>query len=105
MKIFDACVIGAGGVVGSAIMRELSAQKMSVAGIERHDGPAQETSGRNSRVVHSGFHESSGTLKARLALSGSRMLSDYASRKGIHLLKTGMLIAVPKNALTNGLWR
>ncbi len=105
MKIVDVCVIGAGGVVGSAILRELGTRELSIAGLEKHDGPAQETSGLNSRVVHSGFHETAGTLKARLALAGSRMLIEYAAAKAIRILQTGMLIAIPRDAVRNGLWR
>jgi glycerol-3-phosphate dehydrogenase len=105
MKIFDACVVGAGGVVGSAILRDLSQRGRTVIGIEKHDGPARETSGTNSGVVHSGFHERAGTLKARLALAGSQMLIDYATKNGVRLLQTGMLIAIPRRALRSGLWR
>src|SRR5689334_1860655 len=99
MKTFDACVIGAGGVVGSAVVRELALKGLSVVGVERHPGPARETSGANSNVIHSGFHEKPGTLKSRLALSGSRTLIAYAGRKGIRMLRCGMLIAIPKGAL------
>src|SRR5262249_7777381 len=95
MKVVNVCVIGAEGVVGSAVLRELAAPDVTVIGLEKHSAPAQETSGRNSRVVHSGFHETAGTLKAQLALSGSQLLMEYASRKGIQLLRTGMLIAIP----------
>jgi murein DD-endopeptidase MepM/ murein hydrolase activator NlpD len=59
----------------------------------------------NSRVVHSGFHEKPGTLKARLALAGSRLLIQYASDKGVPLLRCGMLIAVPRSAIREGLWK
>ena len=105
MKPFDVCVIGAGGVVGSAILRALASTGLSVLGLERHDGPARETSGLNSRVVHSGFHEIPGTLKSELALAGSRMLISYAEEKGVPLLRSGMLIAVPRGAIQHGLWR
>jgi glycerol-3-phosphate dehydrogenase len=105
MTSFDVCVIGAGGVVGSAIIREVANRGYSVIGVEAHNGPAQETSGLNSRVVHSGFHEKPGTLKARLALAGSRLLIQYASDKGVPLLRCGMLIAVPRSAIREGLWK
>jgi glycerol-3-phosphate dehydrogenase len=105
MSTVDVCVIGAGGVVGSAILRDLARRGMSVIGVEKHDAPARGASGFNSRVVHSGFHEKSGTLKAQLALAGSRMLVDYASSKDVPLLRTGMLIAIPKGAIRHGLWR
>jgi L-2-hydroxyglutarate oxidase LhgO len=105
MKTFDACVVGAGGVVGMAVARTLANRHHSVAAIEQHGSAAQETSGRNSNVIHSGFHEIRGTLKARLALQGSRLVMDYASRKGVPCLQTGMLIAVPEGALREGLWK
>src|SRR5262245_2904267 len=95
MKVFDVCVIGVGGVVGSAIIREVAARGHSVIGVEAHDGPAQETSGLNSRVVHSGFHEKAGTLKARLALTGSRLLIQYASDNAVPLLRYKILITIP----------
>src|SRR5262245_9736504 len=103
--MFDACIIGAGGVVGCAIVRELAQQGYSVAGIERHKTPCQETSGRNSRVVHSGFHEISGTIKAELAGEGSRLLIHYAEERTIPLLRTGMLIAIPHGSVRAGLWK
>src|SRR5436190_14000432 len=102
MTTFDAGVIGAGGIVGSAVIRNLSNRGLSVIGFEKHEGPARETSGLNSRVVHSGFHETAGTLKAQLAREGSRMLVEYALHNGVRLMKTGMLIAVPRDAIRNG---
>src|SRR5688500_12710428 len=100
----DVCVIGAGGVVGSAIVRHLSLAGMRVVALEKHAQPAQETSGANSGVIHSGFHETAGTLKAELAGEGSAMVTSYAERRGVPLLRCGMLIAIPANILTAGLW-
>lgn len=103
--MFDVCIIGAGGVVGCSIARELALEGLSVAALEKHDRPYQETSGLNSRVIHSGFHEVPGTLKATLARQGSQLIIRYAEEHGIKLLKTGMLIAVPYGSLQAGLWR
>ena len=105
MKQFDVCVIGAGGVVASAILRKLAERGLSTLGLEKHDGPAQETSGLNSRVIHSGFHETPGTLKSQLALAGSRMMAEYTTKAEVPTLQTGMLIAAPRGALRHGLWR
>ena len=103
--MFDACIIGAGGVVGAAIARELAQRDLSIVGIETHPKPCQETSGRNSRVIHSGFHETPGTLKARLAREGSELMIRYAEERAIPLLPTGMLIAVPYGGIRAGLWK
>ncbi len=104
-KTFDVCVIGTGGVVGLSIARQLASGRRTVAGIEKHRTAGKETSGRNSCVIHSGFHEVRGTLKAKLALRGSSLIAEYARDKGIPIMRTGMLIAVPRGALREGLWR
>jgi L-2-hydroxyglutarate oxidase LhgO len=101
--MFDVCVIGAGGVVGAAIVREFAQRGFSVAALEKHDGCCRETSGLNSRVIHSGFHEHPGTLKARLAREGSRMILQYARERGIPVLNTGMLISIPRGGIGFGL--
>src|SRR5262245_27494555 len=103
--MFDVCIIGAGGVVGCAIAREAALRGLSVAGVERHSGVCRETSCLNSRVIHSGFHETAGTLKARLSYEGSRLMIRYAEKRGIRLLRTGMLIAVPYGSIREGLWK
>jgi glycerol-3-phosphate dehydrogenase len=102
--MFDVCIIGA-GIVGCAIARELSLRGISVVALEQHGRPCSETSGRNSRVIHSGFHEAPGSLKARLALAGSRQVIQYAQDRDIPFLKTGMFIAVPHGSIRGGLWR
>jgi glycerol-3-phosphate dehydrogenase len=103
--MFDVGIIGAGGIVGCAIARELAGRGLSVAGIEKHPTVCQETSGLNSRVIHSGFHEIPGTLKASLAREGSQLMIRYAEEHGIKLLRTGMLIAIPYGGIRAGLWR
>jgi glycerol-3-phosphate dehydrogenase len=102
--MFDIGIIGA-GVVGCAIARELALRGLSVVTIETHDTACKETSARNSRVIHSGFHEVPGTLKAKLAFEGSKEIIRYAEQRGIPLLRTGMLIAVPHGSLRSGLWQ
>jgi glycerol-3-phosphate dehydrogenase len=102
--MFDACIIGA-GIVGCAIARELALRGLSVIVIEKHETACKETSSLNSRVIHSGFHEVAGTLKAKLALAGSKQIIEYASARGVPFLRTGMLIAVPYGSIRAGLWR
>ena len=102
--MFDACIIG-GGIVGCAVARELAQRGLSVSLVEKHPSVCKETSGLNSRVIHSGFHEAYGSLKAKLAFEGSQQIIQYAAQRGIPLLRTGMLIAIPHGSISGGLWR
>jgi L-2-hydroxyglutarate oxidase LhgO len=108
MNTHDICIIGA-GVVGCAIARELSGRRwhgpVRIIVLERHESAGEETSGRNSGVLHSGIHERPGSLKARLAREGSALALAYAVRRNIPLLKSGMTIAIAREDIRRGLWR
>ena len=79
MNMYDVCIVGA-GVVGCAIARELMHRRwdtpLRVVVLEQHDGVAEETSGRNSGVLHSGIHEHPCSLKGQLAREGSALGSE-----------------------------
>ena len=108
MNTYDVCIVGA-GAVGCALARELMRRRwdrpLRVLVLEQHDGVAQETSGRNSGVLHSGIHEQAGSLKGRLAREGSALAVSYALEHGIPLLRTGMVIAISCEDIRRGLWR
>ena len=69
-QIFDTLVIG-GGVVGCAIIRELSKYDLSVALVEKESDVGEGTSKGNSAIMHTGFDAKPGSLEARLVGSGS----------------------------------
>ena len=104
----DICIVGA-GVVGCAIARELGSRRwprpLRIIVVERHDRPGEETSGRNSGVLHSGIHEHPASLKARLAREGSALALAYAEQRNIPLLRSGMVIAISGKDIRRGLWR
>ena len=75
---FDVAIIG-GGVVGSAIARELSRYELSIAVLEANLDVVCEASGRNSAVVHGGFAYDRGSLKARLCVEGNRMMDQLSN--------------------------
>jgi len=88
---FEAVVIGA-GVVGLAAARALAMRGRSVLVLERHALPAQETSSRNSGVIHSGIYYPTGSLKAQLCVRGRELLYEYVARKGIGHRRCGKVI-------------
>lgn len=59
----DITIIGA-GVVGLAIAEKVSAEHDNVFLIEKHLSFRQETSSRNSEVIHAGIYYTKDSLKA-----------------------------------------
>lgn len=108
MNTYDVCIVGA-GVVGCAIARELGQRfpekPLRVIVLEQRERAGEETSSRNSGVLHSGIHEHPSSLKARLAREGSALAVSYAVQRGIPLLRTGMVIAFSWQDVRRGLWR
>lgn len=93
---FDVAVVGA-GIVGLAIARTL-AKHHSVIVLERNARPAQETSSRNSGVIHAGIYYPSNSLKTRLCIQGREQLYRYCEQHHIPHQRCGKLVvAVDKN--------
>ncbi|MDO4482660.1 MAG: NAD(P)/FAD-dependent oxidoreductase [Bacillota bacterium] len=92
MNDYDVVIIGA-GAVGCAAAKELSGYKLKTAVIEKEADLAFGTSGRNSGVVHAGFNNTPGTLKAEFCVKGSRGFEKLAEELGVPYKKTGKLVA------------
>ncbi len=84
-------VIGA-GVVGLSIAEELSANYKRVLLIEKNDGFGQETSSRNSEVIHAGIYYPHGFLKASFCTEGNRLLYNLCRERNIPHKRLGKLI-------------
>jgi len=84
-------IIGA-GVIGLAIAAELSRYTDRIYVIEKCGSFGQETSSRNSEIVHSGVYYPEGSLKARLCVKGKRLLYDYCNQHDIAHQKCGKII-------------
>jgi L-2-hydroxyglutarate oxidase LhgO len=84
-------IIGA-GVVGLAIAEKMSGRYPDVFVIEKHPTFGQETSSRNSEVIHAGIYYPKGSLKARLCLEGKRLLYEYCKKYDVPHRKCGKLI-------------
>lgn len=91
MEKVDIVIIGA-GVVGLAIGAKLAKLERSLYVIERHGSYGQETSSRNSEVIHAGIYYPTGTLKAQLCVKGNRMLYEICAKNNIGYRKIQKLI-------------
>jgi L-2-hydroxyglutarate oxidase LhgO len=92
MSDVDALIVGA-GVVGLAIARALAKQGRSVIVVEVGAHIGEETSSRNSEVIHSGIYYPTGSLKARLCVRGRDLLYAFCVAHGVPHKRCGKLIA------------
>lgn len=97
METVKITIIGA-GVVGLAIAAELSKKYDNIILLERHEKFGQETSSRNSEVIHSGMYYPTGSLKAQLCVKGAALLYEYCERHSIPCSKIGKLIVAAEQS-------
>ncbi len=91
MADVDVVIVG-GGALGLACAARLAARGESVVLLERNARLAQETSSRNSGVVHAGLYYPSGSWKARLCTQGRALLYARARRESIPHRQLGKLV-------------
>ncbi len=84
-------IIGA-GAVGLAIAAKISELEDSVFVIERNKLFGQETSSRNSEVIHAGIYYPQNSLKAKLCVEGKNLLYNFCERHEIPHKRCGKLI-------------
>src|SRR5262249_45414962 len=112
MDSTEVVVVGA-GVVGLAIARELARHGLETVVLEQHSRPGQETTSRNSGVIHSGIYYPTGSLKARLCVRGRDLLYELCNQRGIAHQRCGKIIvadapqtpklqALQRQAIANG---
>lgn len=74
--MFDIAVIG-GGIIGAALARELSRYELSLGLFEKNEDVADEVSKANSGIIHGGFDDPPGSLKARYSQDGARLFKAW----------------------------
>jgi glycerol-3-phosphate dehydrogenase len=89
--VYDVAVIG-GGVVGCAVLRELSRYDLRLLLVERESDLAEGVSKGNSGVIHAGFNVPARSLKARTNVAGLGLIYSLASTLGVPHRKTGKLV-------------
>ncbi|WP_309087393.1 NAD(P)/FAD-dependent oxidoreductase [Phenylobacterium sp.] len=88
---FDAVVVGA-GAVGLACGYALSRRGLAVAVLEQDAAIGQGVSSRNSEVIHGGLYYATGSLKARLCVTGRRMLYAFLDAHHVAYDRCGKLV-------------
>ena len=91
MQSYDIIIIG-GGVIGSAIARELTRYQLSVAVLEKESDVCTQTSGRNTGMLHAGFLYKTGSLKAQCTVEGNAEFDTVAKELDVPFKRTGKLI-------------
>jgi L-2-hydroxyglutarate oxidase LhgO len=87
----DITIIGA-GVVGLAIAQEVSELNKNVYLLEKHHSFGQETSSRNSEVIHAGIYYAKGSLKSKLCVEGKWLIYGFCKKYDIPFNNCGKLI-------------
>ncbi|HET9626891.1 MAG TPA: NAD(P)/FAD-dependent oxidoreductase [Kofleriaceae bacterium] len=91
-------VIIGGGVIGVAIAAVLARRGDSVVVLERNRKLGQETSARNSGVIHAGLYYPTESLKARLCLAGREHVYARCARDGVAHRACGKLVIASEPA-------
>ena len=86
------CLIIGGGVAGLAIGSDLSKHFDNIFIVERNYSLGQETSSRNSEVIHAGIYYKKDSLKSRLCIEGKKLLYEYIEERKIQHMRCGKFI-------------
>ncbi len=93
----DVLVVG-GGIVGLALLKEVSKDKNCIL-IEKNHSLIEETSSRNSGVIHSGIYYPEDSYKSKFCIEGKKLLYKFCEKYDISHKKTGKLLIGNKDNL------
>lgn len=88
---YDIVIIGA-GIVGSSIARELSRYKLRIAVIDKASELPAGASRANSSMIHGGFDDHPGTVKAKFCVPGNRLWHKLKDELDVHLDECGSYV-------------
>ena len=88
---YDVIIIG-GGVVGSAVARELSRYALKVAVLEKELDVCNGVSGHNTGLLHSALLYEKGTMRCECCLEGNEFFEQAAEELGVPFRRCGKLI-------------
>lgn len=90
-QIYDILIVG-GGVVGSAVAREMARYELKIGVLEKNRDVCYETSGRNSAVIHGGFAYDISTRKAECCVEGCLEFDQVAKELDVPFKATGKVL-------------
>ncbi|MEO1330718.1 MAG: NAD(P)/FAD-dependent oxidoreductase [Pseudomonadota bacterium] len=93
----DAAVIGA-GAVGLGIAKALAETGREVVILEKNRHFGEETSSRNSEVIHAGLYYEPGSLKGRMCVAGRDRIYEWCAARGVTAKRLGKLIVATAEA-------
>lgn len=88
---YDVIIIGA-GCIGSAIARELSKTTASVLILEAADDVTQGATKGNSGIIHAGFDDKPGSMRAKYCWPGNQMFPQLDRELHFGFQATGSLV-------------
>lgn len=100
--MYDVAIIG-GGVIGSAIARELSKYEVNAVVIEREQDLCCGTTKANSAIIHGGYDAKPGSLKAKLNVEGNKMFDELSKDLDFPFKRNGSLVVRTKDQDKEGL--
>lgn len=89
--MYDVSIIGA-GVIGAALARELSKYKLKICLIEKEEDVACGATKANSGIVHGGYAEKAGSIKAQFSYAGNRMYPKLNEELNFGFMQTGSFV-------------
>ena len=88
---YDVAIIGS-GCIGAAVARELSKTTASVVMLEAADDVCQGATKGNSGIVHAGFDDKPGSVRAALCWKGNQLFPQLDSELHFGYQLTGSLV-------------
>lgn len=92
IKSADVVVIG-GGIVGTAVLRELSKYDLKCILVEKEPDLAMGTTKANSAILHAGFDAPTGSLKAITNVRGNKLYHELEQELDLDIKWTSSLVA------------
>lgn len=88
---YDVIIIGT-GVTGAGIARELSKYKLKIAVLDKASELPSGASRANSSMIHGGFDDKPGTLKAKFCVPGNKLWHKLKDELDINLNECGSYV-------------